>query len=66
MGLGAWWARGKRLCWVPTCATPVLVDVQVAYLEAVIDVDGDRLISAEEILEAFKQVRRHASCAQQI
>ncbi len=30
--------------------------VQVSFLEAVIDLDGDRLITAEEILEAFKQV----------
>jgi hypothetical protein len=36
--------------------TPLLAPLQVSYLSALIDLDGDRLITAEEILEAFKQV----------
>jgi hypothetical protein len=33
---------------------------QMSYLEAILDVDGDRSITAEEILAVFKQVARFA------
>jgi hypothetical protein len=32
------------------------MDAQVAYLEAMMDVDGDRLVTAKEILDVFQQV----------
>jgi hypothetical protein len=38
------------------CVSHAFTCRQVSYLSALIDLDGDRLITAEEILEAFKQV----------